>query len=113
MPFWHSNSAADDETNASLPCHLGKRHLPQPRGPHSVGFVDVMTEGDEGVFARLLYPTDEQCLEEHHRWPHWLEDGYITGMLDFLKVISFVKKKQGKKCRFGTVVSGRKVFLDS
>ena len=73
-------------SSSSLPVHCGKRHLPQPRGPHSVGFADVMTPGEEGVFVRLLYPTDEQCLEEHERWPQWLEDDYITAMLGFVQV---------------------------
>ena len=36
---------------------MGKKHLPQPRGPHSVGFVDVLTSGDAGVLVRIYYPT--------------------------------------------------------
>ena len=60
----------------------GNRHLPQPRGPNSVGFVDVMTKED--VFVRVLYPTVEQCLDEHERWPIWGDDDkYLTGMLLF------------------------------
>ena len=35
----------------------GKKHLPQPRGPHSVGFVDLLTSGDTGVLVRIYYPT--------------------------------------------------------
>ena len=51
----------------------GKLHLPQPRGQYSVGFVDIMTPGQPelGTFIRLYYPTDENCLEEHERWPTW------------------------------------------
>ena len=36
---------------------MGKKHLPQPRGPHSVGFVDLLTSGDTGVLVRIYYPT--------------------------------------------------------
>ena len=66
----------------------GKRHLPQPRGPHSVGYADVMTPGDPntGTFIRIYYPTSEQCLEKHERWPVWAEDHYITGFLTFMQV---------------------------
>ncbi len=66
----------------------GKRHLPQPRGPHSVGFVDLMTPGgpDKGSLLRIYYPTKEQCLEEHDRWPDWAEDNYVSGLLTFMKV---------------------------
>ena len=67
----------------------GKRHLPQPRGSHSVGFFDLMTPGDpmEGSLVRVYYPTLEQCLEEHDRWPVWAEDKYISGLLTFMQVI--------------------------
>jgi hypothetical protein len=66
----------------------GKKHLPQPRGPHSVGFLDLMTRGDphKGSLVRIYYPTKEQCLEEHDRWPVWAEDKYISGLLTFMKV---------------------------
>ena len=69
-----------------LPC--GKRHLPQPRGPHSVGFFDLMTPGDpeKSTLMRMYYPTNEQCLEEHDRWPEWVEDKYVSGLLTFMKV---------------------------
>ena len=67
----------------------GKRHLPQPRGPHSVGFVDLMTPGgpDKGSLLRIYYPTKQQCLEEHERWPEWAEDKYVSGLLTFMKVV--------------------------
>jgi hypothetical protein len=40
------SATAAVESEATIPTHtMGKKHLPQPRGPHSVGFVDVMTPG--------------------------------------------------------------------
>ena len=70
----------------------GKRHLPLPKGPHSVGFVDIMTEGDpsSGTFFRLYYPSNERCQEEHEKWPRWaFEDKYISGTLTFLKCMAY------------------------
>ncbi len=71
-----------------LPVLAGKRHLPQPSGPHSVGFVDMMTSGGprEGSYMRILYPTAEQCLQGHERWPVWKDDKCLTGMLTFMQV---------------------------
>eukprot|EP00095_Tigriopus_kingsejongensis_P006071 maker-scaffold917_size81461-snap-gene-0.9 protein:Tk06071 transcript:maker-scaffold917_size81461-snap-gene-0.9-mRNA-1 annotation:"hypothetical protein DAPPUDRAFT_208600" len=101
MPFWRRSVTTNDlqapkyqddqilrpagdylQTSAD-----GKRHLPQPRGPHSVGYVDLLTPGgpEEGILCRLLYPTKEQCLAESARWPLWLEDQYISGMLRFMQ----------------------------
>lgn len=71
----------------ALPVTEGKKHLPQPMGPHSVGFVDVMTPGPKGIFTRVYYPTTEQCLDEHKRWPLWAEDEYITGFLTFMQAV--------------------------
>ena len=71
----------------------GKRHLPLPKGPHSVGFVDIMTEGDpsSGTFFRLYYPSNERCQEEHEKWPRWaFEDKYISGTLTFLKCMALL-----------------------
>ncbi len=66
-----------------------RQHLPQPSGPHSVGFVDLLTPGppSEGTLARLLYPTSEQCLGEPGRWPAWAEDRYLSGMLSFMQSV--------------------------
>lgn len=76
-------------TSGMLSTHpSGKTHLSQPRGPHSVGYVDVMTSGvpESGCFMRLYYPTDEQCLTEHKRWPIWAsEDKYISGIFTFMR----------------------------
>ena len=70
----------------------GKKYIPMPRGPHSVGYVDVMTEGDPsvGTFFRLYYPTNENSMDQHERWPRWIyEDTYISGTLNFLKAVSY------------------------
>ena len=90
--FSRKSEAAEDKQNVSGPListHIsGKQHLSQPRGQHSVGFMDIMTPGEpkSGVFTRLYYPTDEQCLDEHERWPVWAsEDKYISGIFTFMK----------------------------
>ena len=80
----------DHECTTHLMRHTGgKRHLTQPRGPHSVGYFDLMTPGDpkKGSLLRMYYPTGEQCLEEHERWPIWAEDKYVSGLLTFMQVI--------------------------
>ena len=63
----------------------GKNHLPQPRGPHSVGFVDF---ANHNVLARIYYPTKEKCMENHQKWPIWAEDEYISGLLVFMKAMT-------------------------
>lgn len=63
----------------------GKVHLPPPRGPHSVGFVDY---GDQNVLARIYYPTKENWLDNGGRWPLWAEDDYIVGLLTFMKAMT-------------------------
>ena len=66
----------------------GKHHLPNPRGLHSVGYIDIMTDGDPntGTFLRLYYPCVEEHQELHNRWPLWVpEDKYISGIITFLK----------------------------
>ena len=98
MPFWRSNTNPElsaAKPASQLPVNAGKRHLPQPRGPHSVGYVDLMTPGgpDEGSFVRILYPTQEQCLAEHEKWPIWTEDNYLKGMLSFMQVLKFQVNK--------------------
>ncbi|TRY77916.1 hypothetical protein TCAL_13122 [Tigriopus californicus] len=100
MPFWRRSATTNDlqqsgdgEENLNpngdylQTSSDGKRHLPQPRGPHSVGFVEVLTPGgpEEGTLCRILYPTQEQCLENSDKWPLWLEDQYINGMLRFMQ----------------------------
>lgn len=41
--------------------YKGKRHLPLPSGPYTVGCCDVMTSYLKfGVFVRLYYPAKEQ-----------------------------------------------------
>lgn len=38
----------------------GRRHLPLPTGPHTVGCVDLMCDlADDGAFFRLYYPTNK------------------------------------------------------
>ena len=51
--FWRnqSNGGAGDHS-VGLPTTNGKRHLPLPRGPHSVGFIDLMTPG--GLNSQLM-----------------------------------------------------------
>ena len=63
----------------------GKKHLPIPRGPHSVGFVDL---ANHNVLARIYYPTKEKCIENHQKWPLWAEDDYICGLLVFMKAMT-------------------------
>ena len=104
MPFWR-RSATDSQLDEKVKNHNdnkngrtnflsetdGKRHLPVPRGPHSVGYVDLMTPGapheDKGSFIRILYPTKEKTLDNVEKWPIWEEDAYITGMLSFMQVL--------------------------
>ena len=53
-----AEAASETSEVASLTSQtMGKKHLPQPRGPHSVGFVDALTSGDTGVLVRIYYPT--------------------------------------------------------
>ena len=83
------NSEKQNGSTVLLSTHTsGKQHLSQPRGQHSVGFMDIMTPGgtELGTFMRLYYPTDEQCIEEHERWPVWAyEDKYVSGIFAFMK----------------------------
>ena len=66
----------------------GKHHLPIPRGSHSVGYVDIMTDGNPnvGTFLRLYYPCVEEAKESNAKWPLWIpEDKYVSGIINFLK----------------------------
>jgi hypothetical protein len=58
-----------------------------------------MTPGDpqKGSLLRVYYPTLEQCLEEHDKWPIWAEDKYITGLLTFMQVRDGLWRKSYKK----------------
>ena len=92
--FSWSSGATQGKQSANgtlLPTHpSGKQHLSQPRGQHSVGFMDIMTPGEPeiGTFMRLYYPTDAQCLEEHDRWPIWaFEDKYVSGIFTFMRAM--------------------------
>jgi len=81
---------SEQQHSVGLPTTNGKRHLPLPRGPHSVGFIDLMTPGDPetGSFVRVLYPTEEQCIESTEKWPLWSEDDYLTGFVNFVQAMS-------------------------
>lgn len=66
--------------------HCGKRHIPLPTGPYTVGCTDIMTaDAKFGVFVRLYYPSIESKILDHHlQWPLWLPDknyikGYVNG----------------------------------
>ncbi|XP_035220193.1 platelet-activating factor acetylhydrolase-like [Stegodyphus dumicola] len=62
--------------------HKGKRHLPLPTGPYTVGCNDIMTSFLKfGVFVRLYYPTESQgILERHLQWPLWIPNKeYLNG----------------------------------
>lgn len=59
--------------------------MPQPRGPHSVGFVDY---GDKNVLARIYYPTKEKATENTDKWPQWASDDYILGLFTFIKAVT-------------------------
>uniref|UniRef100_A0A0K2V3Q1 1-alkyl-2-acetylglycerophosphocholine esterase n=1 Tax=Lepeophtheirus salmonis TaxID=72036 RepID=A0A0K2V3Q1_LEPSM len=76
----------DNSSEPSLPSTEGKRHLPQPMGPHSVGYIDLDTKnGESGLFVRIYYPTDAQCLEYHNVWPTWSDNQYIGGLISFVQ----------------------------
>jgi len=68
----------------------GKNYLPPATGLYSVGFIDFMTQGkpDNSIFMRIYYPTDENYLTFHEKWPKWIpEKEYITGFYIFLQSI--------------------------
>ncbi len=83
--FWRT---PDNYGGGALPTTDGKKHLPMPRGPHSVGFVDLMTPGepDQASFVRILYPTRQSSISSTDRWPVWTEDEYLTGFVSFVQV---------------------------
>ncbi|KAL8572853.1 hypothetical protein ACOMHN_011102 [Nucella lapillus] len=65
-----------------------RRHLPVPKGPHTVGIVDIMCErGENGSFFRLYYPTAKVDIYKRDRqWPLWLpRKQYGLGYVHFLR----------------------------
>lgn len=72
----------------NIQSYSGKNYLSPPTGQYSVGFIDLMTEGEpeDSVFMRIHYPTDANYLLWHERWPLWIpEQKYITGFYTFLQ----------------------------
>ena len=63
----------------------GKLHLPYPRGPHNVGFIDTQTKT---IPTRIYYPTQQNSKANPDLWPKWTEDEYISGLLNFMKSMS-------------------------
>lgn len=62
--------------------YKGKRHLPFPSGPYTVGCSDFITSYMKfGIFVRLYYPSKEQGIVERHlQWPQWIpHKQYING----------------------------------
>ncbi|KAF8793101.1 Platelet-activating factor acetylhydrolase like protein [Argiope bruennichi] len=62
--------------------YKGRRHLPLPTGPFTVGCTDVMTSYLKfGVFVRLYYPSrDQGILDRYLQWPLWLpHKEYLNG----------------------------------
>ena len=51
----------------------------------------ISGDPETGSFVRILYPTQEQCIESTEKWPLWSEDDYLTGFVNFVQV-SFVEK---------------------
>ena len=41
---------------------------------------------ETGSFVRILYPTQEQCIDSTDKWPLWSEDDYLTGFVNFVQV---------------------------
>jgi len=67
-------------------------HLPLPTGPHAVGYQDVMTPGpvDEGVYARLYYPSIHplnETINKYELWPVWADDNYLIGFVKFMQAM--------------------------
>jgi len=67
-------------------------HLPLPTGPHAVGYQDVMTPGpvDEGVYARLYYPSIHplnETINKSDLWPVWADDDYLIGFVKFMQAM--------------------------
>jgi len=67
-------------------------HLPLPTGPHAVGYQDVMTPGsvDEGVYARLYYPSIHplnETINKYDQWPVWADDDYLIGFVKFMQAM--------------------------
>ncbi|XP_039287459.1 platelet-activating factor acetylhydrolase [Nilaparvata lugens] len=72
-----------------------KRYLPIPKGPYSVGCLDVMTKfSREGCFVRLHYPSSaEKSQNDASRWVPWSPDEcYIMGFSNVVKIWTFIIK---------------------
>ncbi|XP_076456411.1 platelet-activating factor acetylhydrolase 2, cytoplasmic-like [Babylonia areolata] len=86
-------SEADDiqnanSTNVNKSRRNVRRHLPVPKGPHTVGIVDIMCErGENGSFFRLYYPTGKvDIFKRDRQWPLWLpRKQYGWGYVHFLR----------------------------
>lgn len=72
-----------------------KRHIPLPRGPYTVGCIDLMTEySDRNSFIRLYYPCAETGITEHiDRWPKWADKEYLDGYTNRYPLAKFILKK--------------------
>jgi len=83
----------DHRQSCKTPCikkHSEKYYFAQPSGKFSVGFIDIMTLGkpEDSVLMRIHYPTDQNYLMWHKKWPKWIPDGmYISGFYTFLQSI--------------------------
>ncbi|XP_076035762.1 platelet-activating factor acetylhydrolase-like [Oratosquilla oratoria] len=62
----------------------GIQHTPVPRGPLGVGSADVCTEGEQGIMARIFYPTQSK-EDQPENWAHWhLGWEYSRGAANFV-----------------------------
>ncbi|GIY21232.1 platelet-activating factor acetylhydrolase [Caerostris extrusa] len=70
------------EVRSKTLTYNGRRHLPLPTGPYTVGCTDIMTSYLKfGVFVRMYYPSkDHGILARYLQWPLWLpHKQYING----------------------------------
>lgn len=71
--------------------HDGKVTFPSPRGPNSVGCVDVMTPGRprNSVYGRIFYPTDMDGGQHSDKWVPYLSDStYLNGLCNFINCMA-------------------------
>ncbi|XP_023241527.1 platelet-activating factor acetylhydrolase-like isoform X1 [Centruroides sculpturatus] len=75
--------------------HGGKRHTPLPKGPYTVGCIDIMTGySNRSSFIRLYYPCVEIGTIEHKdQWPRWADDEYLDGYAEYPPLPKFISKK--------------------